>query len=134
MDAETQAQVAAILEARRRERDIETRLRAMIRRWEAGERAALIEPPKSKPEQPPENPPARWLVPEDKQVKCKTCGAEMDECKLRSHWKERHWYAYRALQGRLNNAQRQREQEFRISSRPQKETWADMSGLGRIER
>ena len=92
------------------------------------------EPPKLKPDPLPENPPARWLVPEDKQVKCKTCGAEMDEHKLRFHWKERHWYAYRALQGRLNNMQRQREQEFRISSRPQKETWVDMSGLGRIER
>jgi len=95
---------------------------------------AFDELPKPAPEPESGKSPARWLVPEDKRVKCKACGAEMDEHKLRSHWKERHWYAYRALQGRLNNTQRQREQEFRISSRPQKETWVDMSGLGRIER
>ena len=127
MDAETKARIDKMIADMYREQDHRAQVRDKVSRWEAGEHDALDEPPSKRL-------PARWLVPEDKQVKCKTCGAEMDERKLRSHWKERHWYAYRALQGRLNNAQRQREQEFRISSRPQEEPWADMSGLGRIER
>jgi len=134
MDADSQKKIDKMIAAMYREQDHRAQVRAKVSRWEAGEVDVFDEPPTPAPEPPSKRLPARWLVPEDKPVKCKFCGAEMDEHKLRPHWKERHWYAYRALQGRLNNAQRQREQEFRISSRPQEETWVDMSGLGRIER